>query len=378
MKPSFDTWTTIFLFAAVQGIFVSVALLVIKRKNRQASGLLAMLSLLFSITLIEYVLWWTGYISRLPHFFHVSAAFPFLTGPIVYYYFATVFYNYRFRWIDLLSLLPFVINIIDLSGLYFVSSEIKIGWLSGAAKMPRPMLPWPWIRIAHMMVYGIFVWTRFRPISRGQHEVKDWFNYLFAFYCIYVMSYASYFILVRFPAFNREWDYMISFSMMFTIYLLAWFGYLQPDVFRGLAVKDIIADNVQPKKYRHSSLTAQTAAGIADTVRRLMEEEKLYRDSDLRLEKLSGITGVNRHHLSQVINEKIGLSFFDYLNSLRITEAKKLLAEKNKSELNVIEIAYRVGFNNKVSFNNTFKKATGLTPTAYRKMMRDEAELRLN
>ncbi|MBK9046995.1 MAG: AraC family transcriptional regulator [Bacteroidetes bacterium] len=55
------------------------------------------------------------------------------------------------------------------------------------------------------------------------------------------------------------------------------------------------------------------------------------------------------------------------MNALRIEEAKSLLANPQKHKVNVIEIAYQVGFNNKVTFNSTFKKSTGLTPTEFRK-----------
>ena len=80
-------------------------------------------------------------------------------------------------------------------------------------------------------------------------------------------------------------------------------------------------------------------------------------------------TPLRNEHLGvgmSVMNDKIGLNFFDYINSLRVEEAKRLLIETSKKEMNVIEIAYSVGFNNKVSFNNTFKKWTGMTPTEFR------------
>ena len=67
------------------------------------------------------------------------------------------------------------------------------------------------------------------------------------------------------------------------------------------------------------------------------------------------------------INEHLGASFFEYVNQLRIEEAKRLLTETTRSDLHVIEAAYMVGFNNKVSFNTAFKKATGMTPTEYRR-----------
>jgi len=75
---------------------------------------------------------------------------------------------------------------------------------------------------------------------------------------------------------------------------------------------------------------------------------------------------ISKHQLSQVINEQTGMNFFEYVNQHRIGEARQLLSATSKKELNIIDIAYEVGFNNKVSFNTAFKKITGKTPTSFR------------
>jgi AraC-like DNA-binding protein len=364
--PSFDNWTTIFLFAGMQGVFVSCVMFFINKENRRARFLLASITLLFSITLIEYVLWWTRYIYYLPHFFNISAAFPFLFGPLLFYYFKCVFENYRFSFKDLLVLLPFLINVIDMSSMYFVSSTVKKAWITGGVQIQ--FFPyWPWIRIVHLIIYFVAIILKFSSISNSQYEVKLWFRYLTVLFAAFIVSYASYYILVLFPWFNVQWDYMISFSMMFTIYFLSWFGYLQPSVFHGFSVVEAISQNIQPQKYRNSPLTSDISSEIARKLNYIMASRKLYRDNDLRLEKLAEETGTTKHYLSQVINEKMGMTFFEYINSMRITEAMLLLSQKSKEELNIIEIAYRVGFNNKVSFNNTFKKIAGMTPTEFRR-----------
>ena len=93
----------------------------------------------------------------------------------------------------------------------------------------------------------------------------------------------------------------------------------------------------------------------------------LYPEFDeINLEKLALKLGVTRHQLSQVLNEHAGLNFFEYINQRRIEEAKTLLLTTSKKELNIIEIAYKVGYSNKVTFNNTFKKHTGMTPSEFR------------
>ena len=70
------------------------------------------------------------------------------------------------------------------------------------------------------------------------------------------------------------------------------------------------------------------------------------------------------HMLSQVINEGLNKTFFEMTAQYRIEEAKRLL--KEKPNIKVEEIAEEVGYNSKSSFNTTFKKLTGQTPSEWR------------
>lgn len=222
-----------------------------------------------------------------------------------------------------------------------------------------------------MLVYLVLIFKRFYIQSKSNREITKWFNWLTGLFAGFIFSYTSYFVLVRFPFFNQEWDYLISFSMMFTIYFIAWFGYLQPRVFSGFSLAESVAFN---GKYKNAELPDDVSKEILSLLENLMSTRYLYRESDLRLEKLASETGTSRHHLSQVINNRLGMNFFEYINSLRITEAMELLKDKGKSRLTIIEVAYQVGFNNKVSFNAAFKKQTGVTPTEYRKQHLNAAE----
>lgn len=366
-QPSFDTWTSIFLFAAVQGIFVSVVLFFMHRNRQKGRIFLALITFLFSVTLVEYVGWWTGYLRFFPHLINISATFPFLYGPLLYYYFKTVFSNERFHYSDLLIWLPFVINVAEMADYYFTSAATKLLWMKGTVKADNFFPYWQWVQIGHMIIYAVAIFRRFYSNSLTQQEVKTWFRYLMSFYILYVLSFTSYYVLVLFPWFSVHYDYMISFSMMFTIYFLAWFGYLQPGVFKGFSIGESIQQQLQQQKYKNSALTPDISETIAERLNQLMNDDKLYRENDLGLDKLALITGTAKHHLSQVINEKLGVSFFEYINALRIKEAQELLSETKRSQLNIGEVAFQVGFNNKVSFNNTFKKITGMTPSEFRK-----------
>jgi AraC-like DNA-binding protein len=372
-QPSFDTWTTIFLFAAIQGLFVSSVLCFAKRENRFNNRLLALLIFLFSVTLIEYVLYWTGFLVKFPHALDISGGFPFLFGVILFFYFRNVFGQKRFMSKDWLHLLPFLMFILIKAPEYLSAADVKRKWMHGDFVAPSlfhwpvresVLLPvWPWLKIVHMIIYAILIWYFYNSISKTNPGVHSWFKWLTGLFTAFILSFTSYYVLVHFPFFNNQWDYMISFSMMFSIYFVAWFGYLQPGIFSGLT----IAESAGTERYKNSALSDEMSQELFLALEKMMAEKKLYRQNDLRLEKLAAEMDISRHHLSQIINGQTGMNFFEYINRLRIQDAQELLLQKPKKELNVIEVAYTVGFNNKVSFNTTFKKMTGKTPTEFRK-----------
>ncbi len=364
-SPSFDTWTIVFLIAAVQGFFVALVLLRWRRGNRQANALLAAVLLLFALSMCEFVLYWTGYIIRFIHAANLTAQLPFLFGPLAWFYLRTIFEQKPLQGRDLWHFAAFLF-----------ATALFWPWLSlGAAEKqaltlnPKgfPLsiavqLVLQWGRVVHLLAYSAWnAWYIIRQPRVGDtHRWAVLFNLFFAGFSL---AYTSYFVLIRFPFFNIAWDYHISAAMTAFIYLIAYSGYAQPAVFDGFAWSEPEA----PVKYRNSSLTPAASESLRRKLNDLMEQEHLYRDPELSLDALAARLEASKHHVSQVINEHLGVSFFEYVNQLRIEEAKQLLAETTRSDLHVIEAAYAVGFNNKVSFNMAFKKATGMTPTEFRK-----------
>lgn len=100
---------------------------------------------------------------------------------------------------------------------------------------------------------------------------------------------------------------------------------------------------------------------------RCMQQEKLYRNSDLTLHKLSGELGISPQDLTQYLNRVLGQNFNQYLIRFRIAEAKLLLERKTNAEMNIQEVMNHVGFNSKSVFNTAFKSETGQTPSEYRR-----------
>jgi AraC-like DNA-binding protein len=79
---------------------------------------------------------------------------------------------------------------------------------------------------------------------------------------------------------------------------------------------------------------------------------------------LARMLGTSVHTLSQVINDGLGRNFFEMTAEYRVEEAKSLL--KSQPNIKVEEIAVQVGYNSKSSFNTSFKKIAGKTPSEFR------------
>ncbi len=238
--------------------------------------------------------------------------------------------------------------------------------------------------------------------------MSGWANRVLLSYWGFVLAGLSYYLLIQLPFFNQLWDYSISLAMTVFIFHVAVLAYVQPHVFQANALPTLteavhparlegvgtayapsaaqVADSAPTTtvasaaaadppphplhptpRYGHSGLPPGMAATMAGRLETLMRTEQLYRQPDLRLETLAQRLDVSRHHLSQVLNEQMGCSFFEYVNRLRIAEARRLLHVSAAQALNVSEVAWEVGYNNRVSFNRAFKEATGVTPTEFRR-----------
>lgn len=89
-----------------------------------------------------------------------------------------------------------------------------------------------------------------------------------------------------------------------------------------------------------------------------------YSEAELDLESICRDTGLNRNRLSELLKEEVGATFKTYLNEVRLTEAARLLSS---TDLQVTEVAYKVGFGNVSHFNRVFKEKFQATPLEYRR-----------
>ena len=96
-----------------------------------------------------------------------------------------------------------------------------------------------------------------------------------------------------------------------------------------------------------------------------MAEAKPYLDANLTVEQLARQLGMPTRELSRTINQGLEKNFFEFVCDFRIAEARRQL-KTTEAGTTILQVMYDSGFNSKSVFNTAFKKATGMTPSAYR------------
>jgi AraC-like DNA-binding protein len=122
-----------------------------------------------------------------------------------------------------------------------------------------------------------------------------------------------------------------------------------------------------PEKYTKSSLSDEMKQCYLKKLESVMREQRPFLDNLFSLKKLSALTGIPLNYLSQIINEELHLTFFEYTKKNRIAEAQKLITDPQNLNVNIEEIASQVGYNSKSAFNKAFLEITKSTPLQYKK-----------
>ena len=113
-------------------------------------------------------------------------------------------------------------------------------------------------------------------------------------------------------------------------------------------------------------VTSTNNALINSHIEQIILEKRYYQDNTLTLQKLAQHLGTNRQYLSNYINQEKHVTFYDYINDFRLTEAKSLLDGKDAENQHSLEdISFMSGFNSYATFLRSFKKKFGQTPSQY-------------
>jgi AraC-like DNA-binding protein len=350
-------WWLIFAFAAGIGLFVSVLMLLRPAKLKSGTYPLVLMLTLFSVTLIEYVLFWSQYTEHFPHVTGIWKINTYCFGPLLLLF---IFPEIKKKWIPL-HFLPALLLLLAWIPFLILSEGEKNAWLENHAafssiltrKLKLYWLLTPPFLVGHQLIYLSWAGFKLRKWRKAEALKKR----VFILFSIFLGAQVLYFVLLNFPFFNSEWDYMISMAMTICIFSMASLSFYQPEHF-------FIPQLLSPKeKYKSSPLRENQSILLAEQIKKHVESHESFLKADLRLPQLARDLNLSPQQLSQAINQGFETSFSDWINRYRIAYACGLL-EKG---LSAKEAGYQAGFKSMSTFYEAFKTEKGMTPKGYGK-----------
>jgi AraC-like DNA-binding protein len=379
----------IFLLGTVQAFFLS--LLIFSKKNKSKGDyVLGAWMAFFGLHLLDSYFYTTGLTFKYPHLLGLGVNFPILQGPFMFVYVLVMINKTgRFKPSYWLHGLPFaLLTIYLLFDFYFLNASDKLAYYHSLSI--RPSLVVKVISYLNVFLGPVYViWSLFKlrkhnkniteQFSYTEHINLNWLKYVIAgLGFVWITVLLATIFSVFFSLLPNGWGgRAIYLAVTAVVFFLGFFGFKQQVIYANEPPNFInVEDNPtkieksieKPKeRYKKSGLDEKAAKAYLNRLLSYMVKEKPYLNEKLSLKEVACSLDISVNHLSQVINEQTGMSFFDFVNKYRVDEVKARLADPKNKQFTLLATAYDCGFNSKSSFNSIFKKNTGLTPSQYSK-----------
>lgn len=370
-KANFSFLSIFYLFIGLLGVFIAVLLNLRKGISKNSTLLISAFVLLHSLFIIHLSLYLINCQYYFPNSLLYSTAFTLLYGPLIYFYFRVSSTDLKLKLRDGLHLIPALALLIYLVPIYLKTTQEKFIILFDQEDIL--FAPANFIMIVKMIsliIYAYLTLKIYKKVKCTQDEKRTkllWQRNIIAIYVLYVMAFIFYYATTTGIFDSPLFYHTLILTMVLLVFYVAYISYAQPEIFKG-SVK--LVDPIGLFKYKKSGLTSSFSNELRKDLVKLFEEDQVFKQSDLNLDTLSDMLGTTRHNASQVINEHFDLNFFELVNKYRIDEAINMMREGKYEKLNIIDIAYAVGYNNKVTFNKSFKKIHQVTPSQYIKSIK--------
>ena len=173
-------------------------------------------------------------------------------------------------------------------------------------------------------------------------------------------------------------DDAYKFLNLSTSILLYWMGYQGFYKYNVLRDRIILRTSLETDKVLISSNAVANHSHESDEffnekhekdferIRNHIISNKLYLDPLLSMDSLTTDLRMSKSYFSKLVNSYSDYNFSDFINSLRVEQAKKFLSNNEFSEYTIVAIGLECGFNSKSTFYSAFKKFTSETPTSFR------------
>lgn len=348
--------------------------LLLGKKNKNTSDkILLVWFFIIGIHLLIFYLNYSQTIFNYPHLLGVGIIFPFLHGPFLFLYIATLTQQIKFSKNQLAHFIPaFIVAIMFLD--FFIlngSDKLKVYENKGQGFTTRFQINFILMKISGVIY---ILWSQFLLFKHKKNIVARfsniekinlyWLQYL-------IVGVALVWVFILFGGNVRH----LYLTVVIFVLFMGYFGINQVGIINTHTIFQKNKDapiNKEPEiisditvKYKKSGLDEVKADEIYHQLKEKINKDEVFLNPDLNLTELAQLLDIHPNYLSQVINSYEGKNFYDYINEKRIEKFISLIKNPENKKYTLLSLAYDCGFNSKSAFNRQFKKVTNKTPTDF-------------
>ncbi len=341
------------LISAGVGALLALALITRREPDSWNWRFLGVLLLVSVATVSIMVLYETGWIENYPGLIGVHTPMAFLVGPLFLAFVAfSIDPSRRIQLTDTLHLLPFLVYVWWLWPVYTAPEHIKISATLNAFFNDSP--GYQQTQLKHMLAllthFGAYIAIAIFLINRAANRpvlpVIVW-----GAIGIWLVL-AVRFVLDTFGNWTTAGTAMVVPSAISILLLLMGF----------ISMRQQNSRHPNGPRYARSAMNREQAVALGLELQKLVKQQRLFLNSEFSLKELAAQSGHTRHTVSQALNDGCGLRFSEFINELRVAEARRRIITAS-ARPNFSMLALDVGFSSRTTFYTAFRRHLGLTPS---------------
>ena len=354
-------------FGFLQCVFLLLIYAFSKRARQSINPYLVILLLVLLVGLSGQVMYRMGVFGRPYKLLALSEYATFLFGATVYLFTKSSLFNQNLNRKDLWHYLPGVLWICVHSWYFMFSSDDFIAkrlgygelyWMVVIFMGAGLIVNWTYLILSIRLVQS-YLQSAMNELS-FTIRIKFLKSFLWSIGVCLLLWLVVYFIGV----FGQSWlertvRPIIWLSLAYIILFLSYYTIKEPALFKWVPLE------IKPKKYQNSKLTLGELEDLKQKLAQVMVDKKPYLNRNLMKRDLAEMLGVSSPEVARLLNELIGMNFFEYVNYYRIKEFVELAKTDKAKTLTFFALAQEAGFNSKTTFNKSFKKIMGSSPREY-------------
>ncbi|ASK28906.1 AraC family transcriptional regulator [Chryseobacterium sp. T16E-39] len=367
-----------FYLAGIFIAFFSSFLILGKKKKAGADYLLALWFFIIGLHLTLVFLNFFGSYIQAPYLLGLEIPLPLIHGPMLFLYILNLSGQGRNPYLQMLHFLPALAVYLILWNFFMLSPKEKMviyengGMIYKGLRKGISMLVYI-SGISYVTLSLLSLQKYKKKISRQYSNIEK-INLNWVYYLIIGIS-------IVWASLILKNDTITFTSVVLFVLFTAYFGITKAGILNLPELKTeyienekIINETEVAVKYQKSGLTDENIQMIYDRLSQRMKSEKLFKDPDLNMNTIASLLEIHPNTLSQVINTIENKNFYDYINTQRIDEFKRIAVLPENQKFTILTLAFESGFNSKTSFNRNFKKYVQCSPRDFLKNQNLELE----